>query len=62
MHLTNYAVNKRNSAFHQPTAAGDSPDDQQQDASKRTLHWFANWVAERYGQGKVDALYSRIGE
>ena len=46
MHLTNYAVNKHNSNFQQPTAK--VPNDNE-NGSKRSVHWFMNWVRENKG-------------
>ncbi len=59
MHLTNYAVNKHNSNFQQPTAA--SSDDCQDEGHKRSLLWFMNWVKENRGENKAKWLWKRMG-
>jgi hypothetical protein len=59
MHLTNYAVNKTNSAFQQPTAK--SSEDNQDEGSKRSLSWFMCWIRENWGDQKADRLWKRIG-
>ena len=59
MHLTNYAVNKHNSNFQQPTAA--SSDDCQDEGHKRSLLWFMNWVKENRGESKANWLWKRMG-
>lgn len=55
MHLTNYAVNKKNTSFQQ---ASGSEDDS---GSKRTLKWFMSWIAEEYGEEKAKSLWKRFG-
>jgi len=59
MHLTNYAVNKHNSNFVQPSAK--SSEEKQDEGSKRSLHWFMTHVRENYGDTKADWLWNRIG-
>ena len=59
MHLTNYAVNKTNSNFQQPTAK--SSEENQDEGSKRSLNWFMNWIREQWGDQKADRLWKRIG-
>lgn len=62
MHLTNYAVNKNASGFNQPTAASSDNDfSGQEDAHKRSLLWFMNFVRQKYGDAKADWLWRRIG-
>ena len=58
MHLTNYAVNKHNENFQQPS--GESADENQ-DGFKRSLLWFMNWVREERGEAKANWLWKRIG-
>ena len=58
MHLTNYAVNKHNSNFQQPTAKQSNDSE---NGSKRSLHWFMAWVRENRGDAKADWLWNRIG-
>ena len=62
MHLTNYAVNKQSSNFHQPTASSSDDSVGQDDCSKRSLHWFMHFVEENYGKQKVDSLWNKIGK
>jgi Tubulin-tyrosine ligase family len=59
MHLTNYAVNKHNANFQQPSAK--SSDDAQDEGSKRSLHWFMNYIREDKGDAKADWLWRRMG-
>lgn len=59
MHLTNYAVNKHNSNFQQPSAK--STEDKQDEGSKRSVHWFMNSVREQQGDAKANWLWGRIG-
>lgn len=59
MHLTNYAVNKHNDNFQQPSAC--TSDGNQDDASKRSLLWFMNWVRRERGDAKANWLWKRIG-
>lgn len=59
MHLTNYAVNKLNSNFHQPEAY--NAEDNGDDSSKRALSWFMHLVRERFGEGRAKELWARIG-
>lgn len=59
MHLTNYAVNKNNSNFQQPTAK--STEEAQDEGSKRSLAWFMNWIREEKGDAKADWLWRRMG-
>ena len=62
MHLTNYAVNKHNSNFHQPTASSSEEFGGQEDAvGKRSLLWFMNWVKEERGEAKSSWLWRRMG-
>lgn len=58
MHLTNYAVNKHNDNFQQPTATGSSNDE---DGSKRSLQWFMNYIRKEHSDAKADWLWRRIG-
>ena len=46
MHLTNSAVNNHNSKFQQPTSK--APHDNE-NGSKRSVHWFMNWVRDNKG-------------
>lgn len=62
MHLTNYAVNKQNSNFHQPTSASSDDSVGQDDCSKRSLHWFMHFIESNYGKQKVDSLWNKIGK
>mmetsp|Transcript_4866 Transcript_4866/g.7408 ORF Transcript_4866/g.7408 Transcript_4866/m.7408 type:complete len:1136 (-) Transcript_4866:239-3646(-) len=55
MHLTNYAVNKKNTNFQQASAQDDDG------GSKRSLEWFMNWIREEYGDVKADWLWRRFG-
>jgi hypothetical protein len=59
MHLTNYAVNKTNSNFQQPNAK--SCEEAQDEGSKRSLHWFMNFVKDEHGETKANWLWKRIG-
>ena len=59
MHLTNYAVNKHNSNFQQPSAK--SSEDRQDEGSKRSVHWFMNSIREQQGDAKANWLWGRIG-
>ena len=61
MHLTNYAVNKHNNNFHQPTSKSSDENKGQDDSSKRSLHWFMRFVEDKYGTKKVESLWNRIG-
>jgi tubulin polyglutamylase TTLL6/13 len=55
MHLTNYAVNKKNSNFQQP---GDEEGDS---GHKRSLQWFMDWIRAERGDAKADWLWKRMG-
>jgi tubulin polyglutamylase TTLL6/13 len=59
MHLTNYAVNKHNDNFQQPSAS--TSEECQDEGSKRSLLWFMNWVRKERGDAKADWLWKRIG-
>lgn len=59
MHLTNYAVNKRNANFLQPSAK--SSEENQDEGSKRSLKWFMNYIAQERGEGKAAWLWRSIG-
>eukprot|EP01033_Poteriospumella_lacustris_P012064 gene12064-8619_t len=59
MHLTNYAVNKHNENFQQPSAS--TSEECQDEGSKRSLLWFMNWVRKERGDAKADWLWKRIG-
>lgn len=59
MHLTNYAVNKHNENFQQPSAA--SSEECQDEGSKRSLLWFMNWIRKEHGDSKADWLWKRMG-
>eukprot|EP01040_Poterioochromonas_malhamensis_P013614 gene13613-15000_t len=61
MHLTNYAVNKHNENFTQPAAHSSEDYQTQEDASKRSLLWFMNWVKTQYGEQKANWLWKRMG-
>lgn len=61
MHLTNYAVNKHNENFQQPAAQSSEDYNTQDDASKRSLLWFMNWVRKEHGEGKANWLWKRMG-
>jgi tubulin polyglutamylase TTLL6/13 len=61
MHLTNYAVNKHNENFQQPAAASSVDYETQDDASKRSLLWFMNWVKSQHGESKAQWLWKRMG-
>ncbi len=60
MHLTNYAVNKHNSNFIQPSA-GSSDDAGQEGSSKRSVKWFMDFIRSEHGDAKADWLWKRIG-
>ena len=59
MHLTNYAVNKHNENFVQPSAA--SSEESQEGDSKRSLLWFMNFIRKEHGDSKADWLWQRMG-
>lgn len=59
MHLTNYAVNKRNENFLQPSA--QSSEENQDSGSKRSLLWFMNWIRKEHGDKKAEWLWKRFG-
>eukprot|EP00607_Mallomonas_marina_P002526 CAMPEP_0182433974 /NCGR_PEP_ID=MMETSP1167-20130531/66783_1 /TAXON_ID=2988 /ORGANISM="Mallomonas Sp, Strain CCMP3275" /LENGTH=371 /DNA_ID=CAMNT_0024623301 /DNA_START=60 /DNA_END=1172 /DNA_ORIENTATION=+ len=59
MHLTNYAVNKKNSNFQAPAAK--SSEDISDEGSKRSLLWFIQYIRENYGVQKADWLWRRMG-
>jgi len=59
MHLTNYAVNKHNENFQQPSAA--SSEESQDGDSKRSLLWFMNFIRKEHGDSKADWLWQRMG-
>lgn len=59
MHLTNYAVNKHNENFQQPSAK--SSEESQDEGSKRSLMWFMNSVRKDKGDAKADWLWRRMG-
>jgi hypothetical protein len=61
MHLTNYAVNKNNDGFVQPSADSSDNNEGQEDASKRSLKWFMDWFRDNYGDEKADLIWKRIG-
>jgi len=61
MHLTNYAVNKNNDGFVQPSADSSDNNEGQEDASKRSLKWFMDWFRENYGDQKADLIWKRMG-
>lgn len=61
MHLTNYAVNKNNDGFVQPSADSSDNNEGQDDASKRSLKWFMDWFRENYGDEKAGLIWKRIG-
>lgn len=61
MHLTNYAVNKHNENFQQPAAQSSEDYGTQDDASKRSLLWFMNWVKKEHGDNKAAWLWKRMG-
>lgn len=56
MHLTNYAVNKKNTNFQQASGTEDDS------GSKRSLSWFMNWIREQYGEQKASYMWKRFGE
>ena len=60
MHLTNYAVNKFNSNFQQPSAKS-SEETAQDEVGKRSLHWFMNYIKDEHGEAKSSWLWKRIG-
>ena len=60
MHLTNYAVNKFNSNFQQPSAKS-SEEAAQDEVGKRSLHWFMNYIKDEHGEAKSSWLWKRIG-
>jgi tubulin polyglutamylase TTLL6/13 len=67
MHLTNYAVNKKNDKFQvtmkfvpfllsqQATGTDD------EGGTKRSLDWFMNWIRSEYGDAKANFLWKRFG-
>lgn len=59
MHLTNYAVNKHNENFQQPSAV--SSEECQDEGSKRSLLWFMNWIRKEHGDTKANWLWKRMG-
>eukprot|EP01035_Chromulina_nebulosa_P018945 gene18945-24753_t len=59
MHLTNYAVNKRNANFQQPSAK--SSEENQDEGSKRSLKWFMSYIAQEKGEAKAEWLWRRMG-
>jgi tubulin polyglutamylase TTLL6/13 len=59
MHLTNYAVNKHNSNFQQPTEKVEEGG--QEEGSKRSLHWFMNTIKEERGEARAESLWRRMG-
>jgi len=59
MHLTNYAVNKRNANFQQPLAK--SSEENQDEGSKRSLKWFMSYIAQEKGEAKAEWLWRRMG-
>jgi tubulin polyglutamylase TTLL6/13 len=61
MHLTNYAVNKHNENFLQPAAQSSEDYNTQDDASKKSLMWFMNWVKKDHGEAKSNWLWKRFG-
>jgi tubulin polyglutamylase TTLL6/13 len=61
MHLTNYAVNKHNENFQQPSVASSEDQDGQDSGSKRSLLWFMNHVRKEYGDNMADWLWKRMG-
>jgi tubulin polyglutamylase TTLL6/13 len=61
MHLTNYAVNKHNENFQQPSAKSSEELDSQEEGHKRSLLWFMNKVRTEHGDTKADWLWRRMG-
>lgn len=59
MHLTNYAVNKHNENFQQPSA--QSSEEDQDGGHKRSLLWFMNFIRKERGDQKADWLWRRMG-
>jgi tubulin polyglutamylase TTLL6/13 len=59
MHLTNYAVNKHNSNFQQPSFT--SVEERQDEGNKRSLLWFMNRVKDEKGASKAEWLWHRMG-
>ena len=55
MHLTNYAINKKNDKFEFNTNA-----DADGQGSKRSLIWFKKWLAENGHD--VDAMWRRLDD
>jgi hypothetical protein len=62
MHLTNYAVNKRNANFQQSNAVNSEDLQHQDEGSKRSLLWFMNSISESHGEAKAKQLWKRIGD
>lgn len=56
MHLTNYAINKRNENFQ-----SNENVDQGEIGSKRSLRWFMEYIANEKGRAKADTLWRRMG-
>ena len=60
MHLTNYAINKRNEDFIQNNNSRETDSGTCNDASKRSLSWFWAWL---HYQGKdINLLWSKISD
>jgi len=55
VHLTNYAVNKNSSNFHEAETEDDDA------GSKRSLQWFMQSIAEEHGEKKAKYLWKRFG-
>lgn len=55
MHLTNYSLNKHSDAFQESDQA-DGGDE----ASKRSVLWFMQWLEEEYDVKKANLLWSRM--
>jgi hypothetical protein len=77
MHLTNYAVNKLNENFHQPTGIDTSETDDyderenngsdrnempQEVSSKRSLAWFLTYITSKHGKNRTNLMWKKIGK
>lgn len=56
MHLTNYAVNKKNANFRQPDDGNDGT------SSKRSINWFMAYVEREFGERAREKLWQNLGE
>jgi tubulin polyglutamylase TTLL6/13 len=55
VHLTNYAVNKNSSNFHEAETEDDDA------GSKRSLQWFMQSIEDEHGEKKAKYLWKRFG-